>query len=83
MPNPYESEARTRKAVAIADMLDAFGLTPEQASALAVGERLDVATAAGVKVPSEPTWEQAVGTLRQRLAVRAALPADPFAGLTA
>lgn len=81
MSNPWETEARQRKAIAIADMLDAFSISSDQAADLTAGERLDVATAAGVNTPSAATWDTTVAMLRAREECRV-LVDDPFAGLS-
>lgn len=77
--NAHEAEARLRKAMAIADALDAAGITDVDSLA---PEVRDVAVAvAGVRPPSEATWAEVRTLLRKRAALRAALPADPFDGL--
>lgn len=90
MPNGHEAHARLRKAITLADHLDAYGLSADQARDLTAGRRVDVATSAGVRFPSDETWAVVVETLKRRevqraragSAILAALPADPFEGLT-
>lgn len=79
--NVHEVEARNRKAVALASLLVAFGATPEFAEEMTARDRLDIATAAGVRTPSEETWAQAVRCLRTIHDTRARFTADPFQGL--
>lgn len=80
--NPYAQARRTEKACALADMLDAFGVDPDWAENAPALVRLDTAEAAGVRLPSDETWQMAVAMLRGRLAVRASLAGtDPFEGL--
>lgn len=79
--NPHEQAARQAKAIALADRLDAFDVDPEWARTAPAAVRLDCAEAAGVRFPSEETWELACSMLSGRLLVRASLPADPFEGL--
>lgn len=69
--NGYEQAARERKAGLLADMLDAFKVTAEDARDLPVIARLDVATAAGVRIPSQETWDRACDLLEQRADFRA------------
>jgi hypothetical protein len=84
--NLHEEAARTRKAIALADILDA--VTSDIPDPIAwlrdapAAVRLDAAECAGIRLPSEETWQLACSMLEGRLAVRAALTADPFEGLT-
>jgi hypothetical protein len=87
--NPHEGNARLRKALRLADHLDAYRITAAKAASLTAGQRLDVATSAGVKLPSDATWALVVEALERRElhraraenAILAAVPADPFQGL--
>lgn len=81
--NPYADAARLRKALALTDKLDAFGIDSRAAADLSVAARLDLATAAGARVPSSETWELVVGMLRAREESRVlATTVDPFMGLS-
>lgn len=79
--NPWEDAARERKAAAIAAVLDGMGVTPDQAEVIEPGLRVRIAQQAGVKPPSEQTWELVVKVLGGIAAIRAALPSDPFDGI--
>lgn len=83
--NPHADAARTRKACALADMLDAFDCDPDDAETFDMRTRLDVAEAAGVRTPSDESWSMAVRMLRGRIDMRALVAksgGDPFVGLS-
>lgn len=79
--NPYADAARTRKAHAIAETLDAAGADADEAQRLSTEERILTAQIAGMKPASAETWDQAVGILRARLETRARYAGDPFEGI--
>lgn len=79
--NLYEQEARERKARQLESVLDKR-LTAERLEVYTAAERTATASLAGVKYPSDDTWALVVEYRRARARVEAAMPADPFAGLT-
>ncbi len=61
--NVYEITARARKASKLADVLILHGATSAQAAGLPSEYRLATATLAGVRPPSDTTWEEVVQLL--------------------
>lgn len=78
----YESEARERKANAIADALDGAEVLPVDACVFTPAQRRLVTDAAGQKPASAETWALACTKLAVRYDLRARLAGtDPFADL--
>lgn len=71
--NPYEKQNRFKKATLIADTIDKSSLTIEQIDKLSIRERDIIATLAGVKNPSEATWNIVLELVKKR-------KADPLVG---
>ena len=78
MANPYEEKARERKAQNLTSHLRGRGVTSEQIGKLSPQERESHASAAGVKSPSEETWQRTL-SLVQFLEQQP--ERDPFEGL--
>ena len=70
IPTTYELLARFAKATALADALDASGVTAEKASGMIKEEWIMAATAARVKDPSETTRKLVIEMLESREAAR-------------
>lgn len=79
--NPYEVEAREVKASRLVVALEHAGATSADAALMPTLGRLQAAAVARVHAPSDATWHRVVRLLAVREEARAALPADPFAGL--
>lgn len=90
MANPYESQARLVKAVAIEGHIVEveFGGDVERADKMirSLGREaeqyiVEMAEAAGQRRPSKETCEQVARAIRHRAHLRANRPDDPFEGL--
>jgi hypothetical protein len=79
MANDYEQRARERKAQNLTSHFRGKGVTAEQISKLSPEEREAHATQAGVKTPSEETWQRTLSLVQ--FLERNPGPADPFEGL--
>lgn len=78
--NGHEVAARERKAVALADVLDVFEVPADVARDLPHSARMDAAAVAGVKLPSQDTWDRVCELLADRDATRHALRAAVLKG---
>lgn len=68
--NPYQRAARLAKATKLADFLEAGGITAEDACR-ATPETLRLAAeGAGVKLPSQETWQEVINLLQARQIAR-------------
>lgn len=65
MANPFETQARLRKALALADALRGVGV--RKAEAMTQDERDALAARAGQRSPSPTTWEMAVGFYAEKV----------------
>ena len=66
--NEFEQRKRIDKAWALSAILEQHGATTTAAAALPLKARLDTALIAGVKPPSDKTWQLTVDYLANRLA---------------
>ncbi len=82
-PIVFEPRARIVRAITLADLLDAAGITAEDAATMHPGEWRLLAEAAQVpKLPSERTRELVTTLLQRREAARAMLAQTKAAGLS-
>lgn len=81
MSTTHETDARDRKARAIALHLHANRITADDADRFTYGKRQQWATKAGQKVPSPQTWQAVVAKLTELEKAAADAQADPFDGL--
>lgn len=65
--NEFEQRKRIDKAWKLSAILEQHGATPQAAAALPLKARVDAALAAGVRPPSEKTWDLTVKYLANRL----------------
>lgn len=82
----YETQARRRKAVALSDYCRAHNITARWVTEMTATERREVCSLAFVNLASDETWAIVVGLLGayedMHPAIAAALPSDPFEGLS-
>ena len=65
--NEFEQRNRIDKAWKLSAVLQQHGATPQAAAELSLKARLDAALVAGVRPPSEQTWQLTVEYLANRL----------------
>lgn len=82
----YETQARRRKAVALADYCRAHNITARWVTEMTASERCEVCSLAFVNLASDETWAIVIGLLDayedMHPSLKAALLEDPFEALT-